>query len=301
MFDDHRVGFVNFYRSSDSQSKQIKEEYEKAAKSLAGIITIAAIDLDSDDVSSAYGVTSVPTLKFFLSKTDSKTFTGDYNAKELVLFAFEQVKRNALSKAGIKLKSGDDKKSKKEKKEKKEEEKKEDEHVEEPDVIVLDENNFDEHVMDSEDAWFLEFYAPWCGHCKSLKPHYAKLATKLVGSGVKVAKIDSSSKNKKLAEVYNATSGFPSLKFVNKGKKLKGFHEAYDGARELDSMYKFALEAKERLRIPKKEQLKSDAHFKEECVSRQNLCFFMFLHHIMDTTAEERNKYLDIYESVVSK
>jgi len=107
--------------------------------------------------------------------------------------------------------------------------------------------------MTSNDAWFLEFYAPWCGHCKSLKPHYAKLATKLVGSGVRVGKIDSSSKNKKLAEVYNATSGFPTLKFVNKGEKRKGFSELYEGARELDSLYKFALEAKDRLRFPKKE------------------------------------------------
>jgi len=30
--------------------------------------------------------------------------------------------------------------------------------------------DFDELVMGTEDPIFVEFYAPWCGHCKSLEP-----------------------------------------------------------------------------------------------------------------------------------
>lgn len=38
---------------------------------------------------------------------------------------------------------------------------------------------------------FIEFYAPWCGHCKSLAPKYDALAEKLAGiSSVVIAKID---------------------------------------------------------------------------------------------------------------
>jgi len=38
----------------------------------------------------------------------------------------------------------------------------------------------------------VEFYAPWCGHCKKLTPEYEALATKLVGfENLMIAKVDS--------------------------------------------------------------------------------------------------------------
>lgn len=38
----------------------------------------------------------------------------------------------------------------------------------------------------------VEFYAPWCGHCKALSPKYDELATQLAGvDSVMIAKMDS--------------------------------------------------------------------------------------------------------------
>ena len=41
-------------------------------------------------------------------------------------------------------------------------------------VTVLNPNNFDSKVKNSDGIWVVEFYAPWCGHCKSLAPEYQK-------------------------------------------------------------------------------------------------------------------------------
>lgn len=48
-------------------------------------------------------------------------------------------------------------------------------------VVELTDSNFDKLVLDSDDLWLVEFYAPWCGHCKNLEPHWAEAANSLKG------------------------------------------------------------------------------------------------------------------------
>lgn len=47
------------------------------------------------------------------------------------------------------------------------------------DVVELTASNFRSKVLDSDELWLVEFYAPWCGHCKSLAPEWKKAATQL--------------------------------------------------------------------------------------------------------------------------
>ena len=57
------------------------------------------------------------------------------------------------------------------------------------DVIDLTPDNFDETV-NPESLMLVEFFAPWCGHCKALAPHYEEAATVLKNKGIKLAKVN---------------------------------------------------------------------------------------------------------------
>jgi protein disulfide-isomerase A1 len=59
-------------------------------------------------------------------------------------------------------------------------------------VKVLVGKNFKSMVLDSEKEVLVKFYAPWCGHCKNLAPHYDEAAKRLlVNENILLAKIDS--------------------------------------------------------------------------------------------------------------
>lgn len=46
-------------------------------------------------------------------------------------------------------------------------------------VIDLTPNNFNNKVINSDEIWIVEFFAPWCGHCQHLVPEYQKAANAL--------------------------------------------------------------------------------------------------------------------------
>jgi len=105
--------------------------------------------------------------------------------------------------------------------------------VDEKDVLVLTDANFNQTIADNKFI-MVEFYAPWCGHCKTLKPEYAKAATELKAAdpAVALAKVDAT-KEEGLAARFGV-EGFPSLKWFREGS-VKDFQ----GGRTADEIVSF--------------------------------------------------------------
>ncbi|XP_026469528.1 protein disulfide-isomerase A6 homolog [Ctenocephalides felis] len=105
------------------------------------------------------------------------------------------------------------------------------------DIVNLTPDNFDELVLKKNDVWLVEFFAPWCGHCKTLVPEYTKAATALQGI-VQVGAINAD-EHKSLAKKYNVRS-FPTIKIFGIDKKSP---ENYKGPRTAPEIIESAMYA----------------------------------------------------------
>jgi protein disulfide-isomerase A1 len=104
-------------------------------------------------------------------------------------------------------------------------------------VLTLVGKNFAQIVTDSDDDVLVEFYAPWCGHCKKLAPIWEEVAQELKNvPHLKLAKMDSTMNEVDGVEI----KGYPTLKFYARGAKASP--SEFEGERDAEGIKTFLKE-----------------------------------------------------------
>lgn len=156
---------------------------------------------------------------------------------------------------------------------------------------MLTEANFEQTVLGSQDVWFVEFYAPWCGHCKHLEPEWNAVATAMKGSKVKFGKVDATVESS-LAGRFGV-NGYPTIKYWGYGgDKSVGNAETYQSTRTAEALQAFANDLLEKANIdPEIRELVGQKVFDENCEGAK-ICLMLFVPNIYDSNANERNNYI---------
>ncbi|XP_037371292.1 protein disulfide-isomerase A4 isoform X2 [Talpa occidentalis] len=204
---DKDTVLLEFYAPWCGHCKQFAPEYEKIASTLKENdppIPVAKIDATAESgLASRFDVSGYPTIKI-LKKGQAVDYEGSRTQDEIVAKVKEVSQPNWTPPPEV--------------------------------TLVLTKDNFDE-VVSNADIILVEFYAPWCGHCKKLAPEYEKAAKELSKRSppIPLAKVDATTETD-LAKKFDV-SGYPTLKIFRKGKPFD-----YNGPREKYGIVDYMIE-----------------------------------------------------------
>lgn len=209
-----------FYAPWCGHCKQLKPYFAAAATKLKGQAVVAGMDVDTSgrDVKLEFNVTGYPTLLYFKDGEMVYKYGGERTEEGIV----EWMKDPQAPPE-------------------EEPQPQEEQWSDQPgNVIHLTQETFD-GFLSTNPSVLVMFYAPWCGHCKALKPHFSEAANILEREEIPgiLAAVDATFAPT-LAEKYNVT-GYPKLKYFQDGEYVYDFTLA----RTMEALVQFMKEPQE--------------------------------------------------------
>jgi protein disulfide-isomerase A6 len=152
LVDGSKHALVQFYAAWCGHCKALVGEYEALAATYSDVAhdtVIAKLDADLyRSVGSRYNVAGYPTIIYFPKGDEGKwqTYTGERTAHKMVKFINSMTGHKAIYNKPREA------------------------------TVILDDQNFAMVVHDTKKHVLVQFYAPWCAHCKHLAPDYELVA-----------------------------------------------------------------------------------------------------------------------------
>ncbi|CEG45578.1 protein disulfide-isomerase domain [Plasmopara halstedii] len=210
--DGSKHVLIKFYAPWCGHCKSMAPAYETVATAFKKVDNVVVAEVDADnhkDLASRFDVKGFPTLKYFpLGSKEAEDYKGGRDEADFVNFLNE--------KAGTHVR------------------------VAKPmsRATVLTDASFDAEVIHSKKHAIVDFYAPWCGHCKKLAPVIEEVATIFEGEeNVLIATVDATA-NTELAERYNV-KGYPTVYYFAPGSDEP---EDFSGERDTATFVEFINE-----------------------------------------------------------
>ncbi|XP_040296016.1 dnaJ homolog subfamily C member 10 [Bufo bufo] len=198
------IWMVDYYAPWCGPCQALMPEWKRMARHVSGLINVGSVDCQKyGSLCSKEYVQAYPEIRLYPANRDNPNYYQTYNGWQRDSYSLKSWGLSYLPKIATELTP----------------------------------ESFNEKVLESKDHWLLDFYAPWCGPCKSFAPEFEFVARLLKGK-VKAGKVDCQA----YGQICQSAGirAYPTVKFYphmgSKKKNVLGEHVDTRDAKEIVKM-----------------------------------------------------------------